>query len=104
MTSQQQSSIPRLGVLWCPNWAVVAAGSAADEPVVVLHANRVIANSLAAGREGIVVGRGGAQDQRAVPVGGSVPLIPNREAPGSERAAPEISAWSPGAGITNPGR
>jgi len=47
------SSIPRLGVLWCPNWAVVAAGAAADEPVVVLHANRVIATSLAAGREGI---------------------------------------------------
>src|SRR5205085_4813127 len=67
VTSPQPSSIPRLGVLWCPNWAVVAAGAAADEPVVVLHANRVIAQSLAAAREGIVVGQRRRQAQACCP-------------------------------------
>ena len=44
-------------VLWCPDWPVVAAGIVdgvpAYAPVAVLSANRVIACSAAARREGI---------------------------------------------------
>lgn len=44
-------------VIWCPDWPVVAAeivdGYPADEPVAVLHANRVLATSPAARAEGV---------------------------------------------------
>ncbi len=46
----------RLAVLWCPQWPVVAAGAAADEPVAVLHANRVIARSAAAAAADVRLG------------------------------------------------
>ena len=49
-------SPPRLAVLWCPQWPVVAAGAALDEPVAVLHANRVIARSTAAAAGGVRLG------------------------------------------------
>jgi protein ImuB len=44
-------------VIWCPDWPVVAAeivdGYPADQPVAVLHANRVLATSPAARAEGV---------------------------------------------------
>src|SRR5438105_13127511 len=40
-------------VVWCPDWPVVAAGFSADEPVVVVRANRVLACSAAARAEGV---------------------------------------------------
>lgn len=49
--------MPRLAVLWCPHWAVAAAGATAADPVAVLHANRVVAHSVAAAAEGIAVGQ-----------------------------------------------
>jgi protein ImuB len=54
------SDAPRLLVLWCPDWPVVAAGAAAGTPplapAAVFSANRVVACSAAARRDG--VGRG----------------------------------------------
>src|SRR5437899_11897027 len=47
------SDVTRTLVVWCADWPVVAAGVAPDEPAVVLHANRVVACSAAARREGI---------------------------------------------------
>ena len=50
-------SPPRTAVLWCPDWPVVAAeivdGVPATDPVVVLHANRVVACSEAARFDGV---------------------------------------------------
>ncbi|MFN8020467.1 MAG: DNA polymerase Y family protein [Acidimicrobiales bacterium] len=46
----------RLAVLWCPQWPVVAAGAGVDEPVAVLHANRVIARSAAAAAADVQLG------------------------------------------------
>ncbi|MCB0998936.1 MAG: DNA polymerase Y family protein [Acidimicrobiales bacterium] len=46
----------RLAVVWCPQWPIVAAGAAADEPVAVLHANRVIACSVAAAAADVRLG------------------------------------------------
>ncbi|MEA5366849.1 DNA polymerase Y family protein [Amycolatopsis sp., V23-08] len=55
-----RSDAPRLLVLWCPDWPVVAAGAAAGTPplvpAAVFSANRVVACSAAARRDG--VGRG----------------------------------------------
>jgi len=44
-------------VVWCPDWAVVAAGAAADEPAAVVRANRVLAATPAARHEGVVSGQ-----------------------------------------------
>src|SRR4051812_23229363 len=103
MTSSQLSSIPRLGVLWCPNWAVVAAGAAADEPVVVLHANRVIAQALAAAGEGIVVGHGRRQAQACCPDVRLVAHDPDADARRFESVVTAISALIPRVEITEPG-
>jgi protein ImuB len=101
--TSQPSSIPRLGVLWCPNWAVVAAGAAADEPVVVLHSNRVVATSLAAGREGIVVGQRRRQAQACCPDVRLVAHDPDGDARRFESVVTAISALIPRVEITEPG-
>src|SRR3954449_2714887 len=103
MTSQQLSSIPRLGVLWCPNWPVVAAGAAADEPVVVMHANRVIAQSLAAAREGIVVGQRRRQAQASCPDVRLVAHDPDGDARRFDSVVTAISALIPRVELTEPG-
>jgi len=43
-------------VAWCPDWPVVAFGRGLDEPVAVVHANRVIAASPEARRHGVARG------------------------------------------------
>jgi protein ImuB len=95
--------IPRLGVLWCPNWAVVAAQAALDEPVVVLLANRVIAHSLAAGREGIVVGQRRRQAQACCPHVRLVAHDPDGDARRFENVVTAIAALIPRVEITEPG-
>jgi len=47
----------RMITVWCPDWPVVAAGVAVDEPAVVLHANRVVARSPSAAAEGVEIGQ-----------------------------------------------
>jgi protein ImuB len=95
--------IPRLGVLWCPNWAVVAAQTAADERVVVLHGNRVIAYSLAAGREGITVGQRRRQAQSCCPHVRIVAHDPDGDARRFEGVVTAIAALIPRVEITEPG-
>lgn len=99
----KRSAIPRLGVLWCPNWAVVAAQAALDEPVVVLHGNRVIAQSLAAGREGIVVGQRRRQAQACCPHVRLVAHDPDGDARRFENVVTAIAALIPRVEITEPG-
>src|SRR5512132_3791263 len=93
----------RLGVLWCPNWAVVAAQAAFDEPVVVLHGNRVIAHSLAAGREGIVVGQRRRQAQACCPHVRLVDHDPDGDARRFDEIVTAIAALIPRIEITEPG-
>jgi protein ImuB len=103
VTSSPLPSIPRLGVLWCPNWPVVAAGAAVDEPVVVLHANRVIAQSLAAAREGIVVGHRRRQAQACCPDVRLVAHDPDADARRFDSVVTAISALIPRVELTEPG-
>ncbi len=95
--------IPRLGVLWCPNWAVVAAQAEADEPVVVLHGNRVVAHSLAAGREGIAVGQRRRQAQTCCPSVRIVAHDPDGDARRFEGVVTAIAALIPRIEVTEPG-
>jgi protein ImuB len=97
------TTIPRLGVLWCPNWAVVAAQAALDEPVVVLHGNRVIAHSLAAGRQGIAVGQRRRQAQASCPHVRLVAHDPDGDARRFENVVTAIAALIPRVEITEPG-
>ena len=43
-------------VAWCPDWPVVATGAPLDEPVAVIHANRIVASSPSAREHGVVRG------------------------------------------------
>ncbi len=43
-------------VAWCPDWPVVATGISLDQPVAVVHANRVVAASPGARKFGVVRG------------------------------------------------
>ena len=51
------SATPRVMVVWCPDWPVVAAIAAeelsADDPVAVVAANEVLACSAAARLDGV---------------------------------------------------
>ena len=44
-------------VVWCPDWPVVAAGARPDEAVVVVRANRVVAATPVARRDGVDTGQ-----------------------------------------------
>lgn len=46
----------RILAIWCPDWPVVAAGIAPDEPGAILYANRVVASSQAARSMGVIRG------------------------------------------------
>jgi protein ImuB len=45
--------MPRMVVVWCPDWPVVAAGAPPGSLTAVIHANRVVACSEAARAEGV---------------------------------------------------
>jgi protein ImuB len=45
--------MPRMVVVWCPDWPVVAAGAPPDSLTAVVHANRIVACSAAARAEGV---------------------------------------------------
>ena len=55
--SMPSIDVPRLAVVQCPHWPVVAVGAQAAEPVAVLHANRVVAHSVAAAAAGVRLGQ-----------------------------------------------
>ena len=93
----------RLGVLWCPNWAVVAANPAPGEPIVVLHGNRVVAQSLAAARDGVVVGQRRRQAQACCPNAHLVVHDPEGDARRFEKVVTAIAALIPRVEITEPG-
>ena len=57
----------RLAVLWCPQWPIVAAGAGVDEPVAVLHANRVVARSRTAAAAGVRLGQRRREAQARCP-------------------------------------
>ena len=94
---------PRLGVLWCPHWPVVVAGAQPDEPVAVLHANRVVAHSLAAGADGVAVGQRRRDAQARCPQLRIEPTDPARDARVFDRVVEAVGAKVPRVEITEPG-
>ncbi|MGB8860980.1 MAG: DNA polymerase Y family protein, partial [Ilumatobacteraceae bacterium] len=114
-STSARAQVPRLGVLWCPHWPVVVAGAAggpaagevvaqpAVEPVIVLHANRVVAHSLAAGAEGVAVGQRRREAQARCPSVRIEQHDPARDARAFEQVVQAVAAMVPRVEITEPG-
>lgn len=96
-------TVERFGVLWCPHWPVVAAVGDTAEPVVVLHANRVVAHSAAAGADGIVVGMRRRQAQSHCPHVQVVAHDPDRDARRFDDVARAVGESIPRLDIVEPG-
>ena len=57
----------RCATVCCAQWPVIAAGCAPDEAVAVLHAQRVVARSVAAARAGVRLGQRRREAQACCP-------------------------------------
>lgn len=95
--------IPRLAVLWCPHWPVVVAGARPHEPVAVVHANRVVAHSLAAGAEGVMVGQRRREAQARCPHVRLEPFDPDRDARAFDRVVQAVGELVPRVEVSQPG-
>jgi protein ImuB len=93
----------RFGTLWCPHWPVVAAAASGDEPVVVLHANRVVAHDEAARARGVTIGMRRREAQTACPEAQVVADDPAREARQFEAVALAVGELVPRLEVVEPG-
>lgn len=93
----------RFGVLWCPQWPVVAAGAGAHEEVVVLRAHRVVAVSSAAAAVGVRVGMRRRQAQSRAPTARLVAHDADRDGRVFERVARAVAEMVPRLEIGEPG-
>jgi len=98
-----RTQVPRLGVLWCPHWPVVVAGAGRHEPVAVVHSNRVVAHSLAAGADGISVGQRRREAQAACPSVRIQQHDPARDARVFEQVVRAVGQQVPRLEVTEPG-
>jgi protein ImuB len=90
-------------VLWCPHWPVVVAGAQPHEPVAVLHANRVVAHSVAAAAEGVVLGQRRREAQARCPQLRIESLDPARDARAFDDVVQAVAHLVPRVEITEPG-
>jgi protein ImuB len=91
-------------VVWCPDWPVTAAGFAPDDPVAVLHANRVVACSAAARRSGVQRGIRRREAQGRCPEAVVLDHDPSRDARAFEPIVAALDALCPRIEILRPGR
>src|SRR3954468_3566833 len=97
------STPTRTLVVWCPDWPVVAAGFSADEPVAVVHANRVVACSAAARAEGVRRGLRRREAQGRCPEGVGRKPEPAADARAFEPVVAAVEAFGPAVEIIRPG-
>jgi protein ImuB len=100
-------SAPRVLVLWCPDWPVVAAASAegipAHRPAAVVAANRVLACSALARAEGVRRGLRRREAQARCPELVVLAADPERDARLFERVALVVEELAPGLEVVRPG-
>ncbi|MSY76154.1 MAG: hypothetical protein F2659_02670, partial [Actinobacteria bacterium] len=94
---------PRLAVLWCPDWSVVAAGASPIEPVAVLYANRVVARTPAAATAGVRQGHRRREAQRICPSLRLIDHDPARDGREFEAAVRSVAQMVPRLETTEPG-
>ncbi|MEZ5381687.1 MAG: DNA polymerase Y family protein [Microthrixaceae bacterium] len=94
----------RILALWCPDWPVVAWGVSADEPAVVLSANRVVAATRAARSDGVSTGLRRREAQARCPRVRLLDRDPAREARAFEPLVRALDAVTPRVELHRPGR
>lgn len=85
------------------DWPVLAAGHDRTEPVLVVHANRVVAASAAARAVGVSVGLRRREAQRRCPGAVLVAADPARDARAFEPLVAALEAVTPRVEVTRPG-
>jgi protein ImuB len=95
--------VTRTLVVWCADWPVVAAGAPVDAPVVVLHANRVVACSAAARQAGIRRGLRRREAQARCPEVVVEQADPDRDARRFEPVAAAVATMAPRVEVVRPG-
>lgn len=93
----------RMVTVWWPDWPVHAAGIAPEVPAVVLHGNHVVARSLAAADEGVVIGQRRREAQRRCPDVVLVDHDPERDARAFEPVVRAVGEFTPRVDIVEPG-
>lgn len=96
-------TVTRTLVVHCPDWPVTAAGVPADEPAIVVRANRVLAASPAARRAGITTGLRRRESQRRCPHVTVLEHEPGRDARAFEPMASSLESITPRVEVTRPG-
>jgi protein ImuB len=95
--------MPRMLVVWCPDWPVVAAGAPPAEPVAVVNANRVVACSPAAREEGVRPGLRRREAQTRCPGLELLAHDPARDARAFEPVLVAVEALTPWVEVLRPG-
>jgi len=98
---------PRVLVLWCPDWPVIAAASAeglpAHRPAAVVAANRVVACSAPARSFGVRRGLRRREAQARCPELAVLAVDPERDARAFESVAVAVEELAPGVEVVRPG-
>ncbi|MET0578327.1 MAG: DNA polymerase Y family protein [Ilumatobacteraceae bacterium] len=89
--------------MWCPDWPVVAAGTPAGVPAMVLHANRVVARSPAAAAEGVAIGHRRREAQQRCPDVVLLDHDPDRDARAFEPVVRAVGRFAPRLEVVEPG-
>src|SRR5215213_4496277 len=95
--------MPRMVVVWCPDWPVAAAGAPPDSLTAVLHANRVVACSPAARAEGVHPGLRRREAQSRCPELELLAHDPARDARAFEPVLVAVEQLTPWVEVLHPG-
>lgn len=101
--ARSRPGVNRLVTVWLPHWPALAIGRAGDEPVAVVHANRVVAASPAARDAGVLIGLRRREAQARSPGIHLVDHDPERDARRFEPIARAVGTLVPRIEITEPG-
>lgn len=103
MTAAADGHPPRVLVVWCPDWPVVAAGDGATAPVAALAAGRVVACSAAARDAGVRRGQRVREAQHHCPALIAMPRDEAGEACVFEQVLAVVEEFCPRLEVTRPG-
>ena len=95
--------MPRMVVVWCPDWPVAAAGAPPDSLTAVVHANRVVACSEAARAEGVRPGLRRREAQGRCPELELLAHDPARDARAFEPVLAAVEQLTPWVEVLQPG-
>ena len=103
MTAAADGHPPRVLVVWCPDWPVVAAGDGATAPLAALAAGRVVACSASARDAGVRRGQRVREAQHHCPALIAMPRDEAREARVFEQVLAVVQEFCPRLEVTRPG-